>query len=66
VQWTDSSIKFYVDGLEYHTFINSSNVPFNQDFFLLLNTAMGGNLGGAIDPDFDQSTFEVDYIRVYQ
>ena len=66
VQWTDSSIKFYVDGLEFHTFINSSNVPFNQDFFLILNTAMGGNLGGVIDPDFDQSTFEVDYIRVYQ
>ena len=66
VQWTDSSIKFYVDGVEYHSFINNSNVPFNQDFFLILNTAMGGDLGGAIDPDFDQSTFEIDYIRVYQ
>ena len=41
-------------------------MPFNQDFFLILNTAMGGDLGGAIDPDFDQSTFEIDYIRVYQ
>tara|TARA_B110000503_G_scaffold117144_1_gene176843 strand:- start:3273 stop:4952 length:1680 start_codon:yes stop_codon:yes gene_type:complete len=66
VQWTDSSITFYVDGVEYHSFINNSNVPFNQDFFLILNTAMGGDLGGAIDPDFDQSTFEIDYIRVYQ
>lgn len=66
VQWTASTIKFYVDGQEYHSFNNNSNVPFNQDFFLILNTAMGGNLGGAIDPNFNQSTFEVDYIRVYQ
>ena len=66
VQWTDSSINFYVDGMQYHTFANDSNVPFNQDFFLILNTAMGGTFGGTIDPNFNQSTFEVDYIRVYQ
>jgi beta-glucanase (GH16 family) len=41
-------------------------VPFNQDFFLILNVAMGGTFGGAIDPSFEQSTMEIDYIRVYQ
>ena len=66
VQWTESCVNFYVDGLEYHTFSNNDDVPFNQDFFLILNTAMGGTFGGAIDPNFVQSTFEVDYIRVYQ
>jgi beta-glucanase (GH16 family) len=33
---------------------------------LILNVAMGGNLGGAIDSAFSQSSMEVDYVRVYQ
>ncbi|MFT5941691.1 MAG: beta-glucanase (GH16 family), partial [Sediminicola sp.] len=37
-----------------------------QDQFILLNIAMGGNLGGAIDPNFTQDTMEIDYVRVYQ
>jgi beta-glucanase (GH16 family) len=66
VLWTPSSIKFYVDGVLFHTFINNGSVPFNNNFFLLLNVAMGGTFGGAIDPAFLQSTMEVDYVRVYQ
>ena len=66
VQWTASAIKFLVDGQEYYNFSNNTNVPFNQDFFLILNVAMGGTFGGAIDPSFEQSTMEIDYIRVYQ
>jgi beta-glucanase (GH16 family) len=66
VLWTESCINFYVDGEEYHTFSNTEDEPFKQDFFLILNTAMGGTFGGSIDPNFSDSTFEVDYIRVYQ
>jgi hypothetical protein len=66
VQWTADTINFFVDGQQYHTFENDPSVPFNHDFFLILNTAMGGDLGGSIDPNFDQSTFEIDYVRVYQ
>jgi hypothetical protein len=40
-------------------------VPFNQNFFLIFNCAMGGIFGGAIDPNFNSATFEIDYIRVY-
>jgi beta-glucanase (GH16 family) len=64
--WTPSSIKFYVDDKLFHSFANSNTVPFNKDFFLIMNVAMGGNFGGTIDPAFTQSTMEVDYIRVYQ
>jgi hypothetical protein len=66
VVWTEACVNFYVDGEEFHTFTNSEDVPFNQDFFLILNSAMGGSFGGDIDPNFVQSTFEIDYIRVYQ
>ncbi len=36
------------------------------DSLLILNIAMGGNLGGDVDPAFTQDTMEVDYDRVYQ
>jgi hypothetical protein len=64
--WTPTSIKFYVDNVLYHSVANSNSLPFNSDFFLIMNVAMGGTFGGAIDPAFVQSTLEVDYVRVYQ
>ncbi len=64
--WSATSIKFYVDGTLYHSFANNAGTPFNANFFLIMNVAMGGNFGGTIDPAFTQSTMEVDYIRVYQ
>lgn len=64
--WTPNSIKFYVDDTLFHSVVNSGSLPFNSDFFLIMNVAMGGTFGGAIDPTFLQSTMEVDYVRVYQ
>lgn len=64
--WSATSIKFAVDGNVFHTFINTPDTPFNANFFFILNVAMGGTLGGNIDPAFTQSNMEVDYVRVYQ
>lgn len=64
--WSPTSVKFYVDDTLFHSFANDNTVPFNKDFFLILNVAMGGTFGGTIDPTFTQSSMEVDYIRVYQ
>jgi len=64
--WTPTSIKFFVDDVLYHSVANSNSLPFNSDFFLIMNVAMGGTFGGTIDPAFTQSTLEVDYVRVYQ
>lgn len=67
VEWTADSIKFVVDDELIHTsFTNTMDTPFNSDFFFIMNIAMGGTLGGAIDGAFTQDTMEVDYIRVYQ
>jgi beta-glucanase (GH16 family) len=65
VDWRADAIKFYVDNQLFKTFVNSSSVPFNQNFFLILNCAIGGDFGGTIDPNFVSSTFEIDYVRVY-
>ncbi len=65
LDWRADAIKIYVDNQLFKTFVNSASVPFNQNFFLIVNCAIGGNFGGEIDPNFTSSTFEIDYIRVY-
>ena len=68
--WTEDEIKFLVDDVEFYTYRpdvkNDQTWPFDLDQFLILNVAMGGTLGGNIDPDFTASTMEIDYVRVYQ
>ena len=66
VNWTSNQIVFSVNGEVYHIFNNNAALPFNKDFFIILNQAMGGTFGGEIDPNFTESTFEIDYVRVYQ
>lgn len=66
VEWTEEQIVFLVDNIAYHTFENTPDTPFHKDFFLILNIAMGGTFGGDVDPGFEESSMEVDYIRVYQ
>jgi beta-glucanase (GH16 family) len=65
-EWSDVGIKFSVDGQVFHTFINNGGLPFNQNFFIILNIAIGGNFAGPVDPAFSTATMEVDYVRVYQ
>ncbi|MDA0176328.1 MULTISPECIES: glycoside hydrolase family 16 protein [Mesoflavibacter] len=66
VEWTPTAIKIVVDDTVFHTYANTASSPFNSDFFLILNVAMGGTFGGDIDPAFTQSSMEIDYVRVYQ
>lgn len=67
MDWTPTAMKFAIDGKEFYTFDNSADKPFNQNFFLILNVAMGGNFGGPeVDPNFTKGTMEVDYVRVYK
>jgi len=66
VEWSATSIQFYVDDKLYHSMANRSNIPFNKDFFILLNLAMGGGFGGPVDPAFTSAIYEIDYVRVYR
>ncbi|MHB0756184.1 glycoside hydrolase family 16 protein [Polaribacter sp. M15] len=66
VEWTEAKIVFYIDDVPYHTLTNDASLPFNADFFLILNVAMGGTLGGDIDPAFTEDTMEIDYVKVFQ
>jgi beta-glucanase (GH16 family) len=66
MEWSAASIKFYVDNILFYTFTNNTSLPFNQNFFLILNVAMGGSFGGPVDPAFSNAALEIDYVRVYQ
>ncbi len=67
MEWTAEEIKFYVDDKSVHNqVLNDADKPFNSDFFFIMNIAMGGTLGGTIDPNFTEDTMEIDYIKVYQ
>jgi len=73
VEWTNDFIKGYIDGKSFFEFDNDhkSNYdtwPFDNPFYLKLNLAWGGNWGGAqgVDESALPSTYEIDYIRVFQ
>lgn len=40
--------------------------PFDAPQYLLLNVAIGGDLGGAVDERIFPVTLEIDHVRVYQ
>jgi beta-glucanase (GH16 family) len=71
VEWQPGAIRWYIDGILYHTARPSDVAPnqwvFDHPFFILLNMAIGGNFGGAVGADttFPQS-MTVDYVRLYQ
>lgn len=70
VNWSENEISFLIDDEIFYTYNpatkDADTWPFNANQFLILNMAMGGTLGGDIPTDFSSSTFEVDYVRVYQ
>ncbi|TKC12639.1 glycosyl hydrolase family protein [Pedobacter polaris] len=72
MEWFEDHIDIFMDGNKYFSFKNSrkgmEEWPFDQDFHLLLNIAVGGNWGGkqGIDDQIFPATMKVDYVRVYQ
>ena len=85
VKWTEGKLEYFIDGELHHTiteFKNSNstgspNGPFDQDFFLRLNLAIGGNYidapwddpinsVGAANGEGFPATMSVDYVRVYE
>ena len=62
MEWDQNSIKFFIDD----TLVASNDVSncaqYKEPMFILLNVAMGGTLGGAINPSLSTATMEVDYV----
>ncbi len=69
IEWTASAIRWYVNGTQYNVIDTTPSGldEFRENFFFILNLAVGGNWPGAPDATttFPQH-FIVDYIRVFQ
>ncbi|MEZ0537580.1 family 16 glycosylhydrolase [Caldicellulosiruptoraceae bacterium PP1] len=79
IEWEPGEIRWYVDGVHYLTrtdwFTKDENgriykdhpAPFDRDFYLILNVAVGGNWPGYPDSTtiFPQQML-VDYVKVYK
>ncbi|QXP69766.1 glycoside hydrolase family 16 protein [Polaribacter sp. R2A056_3_33] len=66
LEWSEEKVKIYVDDVPFYELTNNADLPFNADFFLILNVAMGGSLGGSVDDGFTEDTMEIDYVKVFQ
>jgi beta-glucanase (GH16 family) len=71
LQWEPDRLTWFVDGTPYHEVTREDVAPnewvFEQPFFLLLNVAVGGNLGGPVFPDtVFPAEMLVDHVRLYQ
>lgn len=73
-RYGNDCINFYIDGKksaevwEPNVGSNMKNWPFNHDFFIILNLAIGGTMGGTVDDAIFNIPVQmkVDYVRVYQ
>ena len=70
IEWKKNSFSFFVDGRVTGTFSSADTGTrgwvYNQEFFLILNLAMGGTYAGEyIDPTLNQAQVSFDYIRFY-
>jgi beta-glucanase (GH16 family) len=70
LEWSPDSLRFTHDGVGFYTYVNPKtdwkDWPFDKSFYVILNIAIGGGMGGAItDADWPDS-MQVDYVRIYQ
>nr|WP_297524592.1 glycoside hydrolase family 16 protein [uncultured Roseateles sp.] len=68
--WTPKEIRFGIDGQVHAAYPNlgqgPAQWPFDKPQFLILNLAIGGDLGGEIDDRIFPIGYEVDFVKVYQ
>jgi len=71
-EWTEDSITYYIDGEKEHTYhrgeegkvSSHKGWPFDQPFYLILNLAIGGTLGGQVDPNCFPQQFIIKSINI--
>lgn len=71
MSWSPNSISWFFDGECFNT-ITKNDVerfgnfwPFDQEFYLIINLAMGGWFAGEIDPDLQEAELTISSIKYY-
>lgn len=70
MHWTPQEVRFGIDGVTHFVYRNAgtgtAQWPFDAPQFMILNIAIGGDLGGPVDDTIFPRSMEVEYVRVYQ
>ena len=64
--WDETKMQIILDNQVFIELPNEVSNPFDNPHYLLLNIAIGGNLGGEVPANFPNQVMEVDYVRIYQ
>ena len=64
--WDETKMQILLDNQVFIELPNEVSNPFDNPHYLLLNIAIGGNLGGEVPANFPNQVMEVDYVRIYQ
>lgn len=73
LEWYEDRLEFYFDDNHVYTYKKDKDDPaywpFRQPFYLILNSAIGGDWSreyGPIDDSIFPLTYDIDYVRVYE
>jgi beta-glucanase (GH16 family) len=70
LNWTPRFIDFYLDGKSVYRVEKTENTieawPFDDQFYIILNLAIGGMMGGPIDDHVFPCRYRIKSVRVYQ
>lgn len=62
IEWDADSIEFFMNDQVVAQYDLSNCPQYEEPMFVLLNVAIGGTLGGVVDPLLNTATLEVDYV----
>jgi beta-glucanase (GH16 family) len=62
IEWDADSIEFFMNDQVVAQYDLSNCPQYEEPMFVLLNVAIGGTLGGVVDPLLSTATLEVDYV----
>lgn len=74
MEWTEDYIEYFVDGNSCCRYNKADDIvekmhdswPFDKPYYLIMNIAVGGGLGGPVADEDLPFEMIVDYVRVYQ
>jgi beta-glucanase (GH16 family) len=71
ISWNEEYIEWFFDGEGYNKITKSSVEemgkpwPFSQEFYLIMNLAIGGWFAGEVDPKLEKAKLEVESIKYF-
>ena len=66
VRWTDSTLTWFIDGRQFHSYTGPAAIAQMQRMYLILNLGVGGWPGDPPPGENVNKSFDIDWVRVWQ